>query len=278
MSEKKEKIEAEGTPPLESRSMVSENDLMIKEAAEKTRKGENVEIPNEKVLLLFIGEGIFDLNQKMSALLSIFQKASKVDTNVSKGESHKTPVEAVKTASPLEISQAEDRVKVIVKAFESYTEDVILDTTGDSMFVKVKPRGFLGKEKFAKLGAISKGLNGTYVSQGKESHFKIPKIVQKAESKTPVTTELSAVDGATGESMTASSTPPTELESIKMMFPENLENLLSFTEKEGKLLIKPRQFLGTENFTKIASIVRAAGGDYVSAGKDSHFRVDLGGK
>jgi hypothetical protein len=63
------------------------------------------------------------------------------------------------------------------------------------------------------------------------------------------------------------------IEDIKMMFPEDLENLLSFEEKEDYIMIKPRQFLGSENFAKIASVVRGIGGDYVSAGKASHFRV-----
>jgi len=63
------------------------------------------------------------------------------------------------------------------------------------------------------------------------------------------------------------------VEDIKMMFPEDLEGLLNFEEKEDYIVIKPRQFLGSENFAKIASIVRGIGGDYVSAGKGSHFRV-----
>ena len=202
----------------------------------------------------------------MEILISIFQKASKVETPKAK-----SPIEEVKTASPLEISQAEDagdRVKMIVKAFEPYTEDVTLDTDGDPMFVK--PRGFLGAEKFAQLGRVSKSLDGTYVSQGKESHFKIPKMVEKAEPTQEPTQEQLQVP--------KTADPPTELEGVKMMFPEYLESLLTFTEKEGKLLIKPRQFLGTENFTKIAAIVRGIGGDYVSAGKDSHFVAPLGGK
>jgi hypothetical protein len=63
------------------------------------------------------------------------------------------------------------------------------------------------------------------------------------------------------------------VEDIKMMFSEDLENLLSFEEKDQYIVIKPRQFLGSENFSKIASIVRGVGGEYVSAGKASHFRV-----
>jgi len=65
----------------------------------------------------------------------------------------------------------------------------------------------------------------------------------------------------------------TSIEDIKMMFPESLENLLDFDEKEEYIIIKPRQFLGSDNFAKIASIIRGMGGDYISAGKDSHFRV-----
>jgi len=63
------------------------------------------------------------------------------------------------------------------------------------------------------------------------------------------------------------------IEDVKMMFPEDLENLLSFEEKDDYIMIKPRQFLGSDNFSKIAAVVRGAGGDYVSAGKASHFRV-----
>ena len=63
------------------------------------------------------------------------------------------------------------------------------------------------------------------------------------------------------------------VEDIKMMFPDDLENLLNFDEKDDFIIIKPRQFLGSENFAKIASAVRGMGGDYISAGKASHFRV-----
>lgn len=60
---------------------------------------------------------------------------------------------------------------------------------------------------------------------------------------------------------------------VRMMFPQELEDLLTFTEKDDYIVIKPRQYLGSENFAKIASIIRGVGGQYISAGKDSHFRV-----
>ena len=63
------------------------------------------------------------------------------------------------------------------------------------------------------------------------------------------------------------------VEDIKMMFPEDLEDMLGFEEEKDYIMVKPRQFLGSENFAKIASIVREVGGEYISAGKASHFRV-----
>jgi len=65
----------------------------------------------------------------------------------------------------------------------------------------------------------------------------------------------------------------TEITDIKMRFPADLENLLNFEDKGEFIVIKPRQFLGSENFAKIAQIVRGMEGDYVSAGRESHFRI-----
>lgn len=63
------------------------------------------------------------------------------------------------------------------------------------------------------------------------------------------------------------------LDDIRMSFPEELESRLGFEEKGDYIIIKPKQFLGSDNFAKIASAVRGMGGEYISAGKDSHFRV-----
>lgn len=63
------------------------------------------------------------------------------------------------------------------------------------------------------------------------------------------------------------------IDDIKTLFPKDLGEMLMFEEVEEDIIIKPRQYLGSENFAKIASIVRDAGGEYISAGRESHFRV-----
>ena len=67
---------------------------------------------------------------------------------------------------------------------------------------------------------------------------------------------------------------PQQLDTAKF-FPEDLRSLLLFEQKADAIIVKPRQFLGSENFAKIADIVKKHGGDYVSAGKGSHFRIPL---
>ncbi len=70
---------------------------------------------------------------------------------------------------------------------------------------------------------------------------------------------------------------PTErlrtIEDVRVLFPSDLEEMLTFEESGDYIVIRPRRFLGSDNFAKIASIVRGVGGEYISAGKQSHFKV-----
>lgn len=60
---------------------------------------------------------------------------------------------------------------------------------------------------------------------------------------------------------------------VRALFPKDLEEMLTFEESGKYIVVKPRRYLGSKNFARIASIIREAGGEYVSAGKESHFRV-----
>ena len=57
---------------------------------------------------------------------------------------------------------------------------------------------------------------------------------------------------------------------------EELENYSVTQTIEGdKIVIRPKHFLGADTFAKVAEIVRNNGGEYVSAGKASHFVVPI---
>jgi len=72
---------------------------------------------------------------------------------------------------------------------------------------------------------------------------------------------------------TAQTGPVKTLDQIKALFPRDLEEMLAFEDSSSYYIVKPRQFLGSDNFGKIAAIIREAKGEYISAGKESHFRV-----
>jgi len=55
-------------------------------------------------------------------------------------------------------------------------------------------------------------------------------------------------------------------------FPPELKKLLTFEDDGDYVKIIPKQFL-TDAFPKVATIVRDLGGEYISCGKDSHFKV-----
>ena len=98
------------------------------------------------------------------------------------------------------------------------------------------------------------------------------KTFSSASSSSHQTFSPAEIPSSTKLELTSSSQ---SVQTIKSKFPKGLEELLNFEGKEDYVLVKPRAFLGSENFAKIASIIRDIGGDYVSAGKDSHFRIPL---
>jgi len=86
-------------------------------------------------------------------------------------------------------------------------------------------------------------------------------------------------NGATVGRKKRKSEPKAEVDvvaQVEAKFPAELKEILTFEVVGEYIVIKPRQYLGSENFAKIASIVRGEGGEYISAGKESHFRIKKG--
>ena len=90
-----------------------------------------------------------------------------------------------------------------------------------------------------------------------------------------VSKSLKAVTGpaATPAVSSGSSEKRRSINDVKQAFSSELVGMLLFEESGTFLIVKPRRFLGSDNFAKIASIVRDLGGEYISAGRNSHFKV-----
>lgn len=85
--------------------------------------------------------------------------------------------------------------------------------------------------------------------------------------------EVSKALKATSRSEVVPSGRVQPIEGNPLEFPTDLADMLEFEETEKFIIIKPRRYLGSENFAEIASIIRDAGGEYISSGKESHFRI-----
>ena len=123
------------------------------------------------------------------------------------------------------------------------------------------------------LKTVSASIKSLAVSQITTARPQPPATPKASASVSRVSTPapLGVVAPSTLEAPVATKTQ--NIEDIRMMFPENLDSMLAFEDKGDYVMIKPKGFLGSENFAKIASTVRGIGGEYISAGRDSHFRI-----
>jgi len=59
----------------------------------------------------------------------------------------------------------------------------------------------------------------------------------------------------------------------RLELPEELLPLVAVSETDSATIIRPLTYLGSEAFAKLAGLVKAKGGSYVSAGRNSHFQI-----
>jgi len=55
--------------------------------------------------------------------------------------------------------------------------------------------------------------------------------------------------------------------------PKELVEYVKVEDAGTHIIITPRQYLGSENFAKVANVIKTLGGEYISAGKDSYFSI-----
>jgi hypothetical protein len=100
---------------------------------------------------------------------------------------------------------------------------------------------------------------------------------KKQAEKAGVNQSVTQPATATAPSPQPSPTPTAHkkhtVDDVRMAFPEDVEARLTFEQKDTCIIVKPKQFLGTEIFAKIRGTIRSIGGAYISAGKESHWVI-----
>ena len=116
----------------------------------------------------------------------------------------------------------------------------------------------------------------TEISDALKASVRMPLQSQEAnppEEKLTITAQQTLIPEETSATH-ATPEKAITIENIQDMFPPDLANLLYFEDAGEHIIVKPRQYLGSDNFRRVASIIRdRLSGEYISAGKDSHFRV-----
>lgn len=189
-------------PPIEKRSMISELD--IKKVTAQARKDidNNPDyMPNKDVLFLFAVEKLHDIAQGVNEIAEAFKtlKNASQPTAVQKSAPmvqfvkpvispvakpvvtpQPAPVtQPVQTVTPVQVQAKSERLIEVENALQEYISLLKFDDASSAQYIIIKTTGFLGGGNFAKIINIIKNtLKGDYVSQGKDSHFRVPKIVQ----------------------------------------------------------------------------------------------------
>ena len=86
-------------------------------------------------------------------------------------------------------------------------------------------------------------------------------------------------DTTTATATTATSTQHPKnvnVEWVKQLFASDIAELLSFEDHPEYVKVTPRKYLGSLYFADVATTIKNAGGEYISAGRDSHFRISKG--
>ena len=82
-----------------------------------------------------------------------------------------------------------------------------------------------------------------------------------------------ALEKASERDTTTTFTRASKVLKVIQHFPKDLADMLSFHDEGNWFKVVPKVFLGSENFSKVCSIIRELDGEYISAGKESHFKI-----
>jgi len=257
---------------------MSEKDEKQKPPTPPTRSFvEETEVPKKPVKLPSVNPEKYPLFVKMDKMIEIMEVTAFQLTRIAdkltgqktrydeegkaivKTEKPVTPKE-IPTPAPTPATTPSDEVQKIVDLIPSALR-AKLEFVRRENDVRVNIE-YMPSEDFAKVAGIFRDVGGVYNSAGKDSHFIVPFL--KEETKEPTPPSMTSTEAA--KQLPA-------IQMVKDAFTEDLRNMLVFDETSQYVTIKPRQYLGSENFAKIASVVRELGGEYISAGKESHFRV-----
>ena len=168
---------SEKNSPQFGKGMVSERQLEMVNQAKKSIAENNTTLPSQEVLLLFIFEQLSILNTNFAKLVDIIEGTPRTTSSTTALELPKKEVASSTSVKNENVTEepAKDQLEDVDNVLDKFKELLKIDKTSFKEIIKISPKQFLGAENFASIAKIIKTLDGKYVSDGRNSHFIVPK-------------------------------------------------------------------------------------------------------
>jgi len=154
---------------------VQKKSFVNPDSPEDTKEKKKPQIIDPAVTLMLIYNKQAEILAELKELNATFNKVKAERSEPPQPAPVSQPSQPSVSEPKPEPKQASNRIVEIRQKFEPFKDLVTLDEESDTLFVVIRPRQYLGAENFSKISSVVREIGGTYVSQGKASHFKVPK-------------------------------------------------------------------------------------------------------
>jgi len=169
----KDKVVEESFPKEDANATEVKSPSFVSEKDAKQEKGKVTLTMSD--VMLYIGKKTKEIHDDVHALRELLEKQRSAPAIPAQ------PIQptsnATKTQSTLAPATADAGLEKVNQALAEFIADGSIEINADAatMYYIVRTKKFLGAENFGKIASVVRGLGGEYVSQGKASHFKIPR-------------------------------------------------------------------------------------------------------
>lgn len=162
------------------------------------------------------------------------------------------------------IRKVENRIEFIpVESLQIKTDNRAIGWLKRDVLEKSKEKHGWNYQIFEKDGILNR-----IVIYGEVPDEKIKEMIN------PIGWTFAAAGGLISEEPKKAEKPEISLEDARKMLPNELLEKISLEKAKGYIIIRPKQYLGSKLFSELADIIiNKLNGEYISAGRDSHFRI-----
>lgn len=162
--------ESEGQPETKPLTNEKGTELWANPDSKEKEKEKQIRPPSQTDIMLYLARETHLLRIEMEAFLNkVYASTVKQTPDVKSIPPSPSQPQLGPSSKPEKMLKIEEALS------EFLSEFVEVNSTESNMFYVIRFKKFLGAEIFSKISTICRAIGGSYVSDGKKSHFTIPK-------------------------------------------------------------------------------------------------------